>query len=125
VITIHKFINGIKKVMPLTMEESVTVFLGIKVKHEKETHVLLQPSLIKKVIEATGMMDCNLAKTPTATSPATANLQADPFNETWEYARIIGMLMLIANNTQPDIAYATIQCARFKHSPKTFTGFGN
>jgi hypothetical protein len=87
--------------------ESVTAFLGIKVKHEKKIHVLSQPSLIKKVIDATGIMYCYLAKSPAATSPVTADLQADPFNKTWEYASIIGMLMFISNNTQPDIAYDT------------------
>ncbi len=104
--------------MPLTMEESVTAFLGIKVKQEKEKYFLSQPSLIKKVINATGMNECNLTKTPAATSPVAADIHGDPFSETWEYASIIGMLMFIANNTRPDIAYATHQCARFTHAPK-------
>ena len=40
------------------------------------------------------------------------------FDEEWEYASIVGMLMYLANNTRPDIAFAVHQCARFTHCPK-------
>ena len=34
------------------------------------------------------------------------------------YASIVGMLLNLASNTRPDIAFAVHQCARFTHNPK-------
>jgi hypothetical protein len=41
-----------------------------------------------------------------------------PFIEDWEYASIVGMLMYLAANTRPDIAYAVHQAARYTHNPR-------
>jgi hypothetical protein len=40
------------------------------------------------------------------------------FDEEWDYASIIGMLMYLSANTQPDIAFAVHQAARFTHNPR-------
>jgi hypothetical protein len=74
--------------------------------------------LIQQIIDAADMRDFNPAKTPASTVPLGANANGDKFDETWEYASIVGMLMFLANNTRPDIAYAAHQCARFTHAPK-------
>ena len=58
-------------------------------------------------------------KTPASTTPLQIDKDGDSFNESWEYPVIIGMLMFLAQNTRPDIAYAVHQCARFSHSPKS------
>jgi hypothetical protein len=39
-------------------------------------------------------------------------------NESWNYASVVGMLMYLAANSRPEIAFAVHQCARFTHSPK-------
>jgi hypothetical protein len=41
-----------------------------------------------------------------------------PLIEDWEYASIVGMLMYLATNTRPDIAYAVHQAARYTHDPR-------
>jgi hypothetical protein len=64
------------------------------------------------------MEDCNSAKTPAATVPISTDPDGLSHSEKWEYRSLVGMLMFLANNTRPDIAYATHQCARFSHSPK-------
>ena len=38
--------------------------------------------------------------------------------EKWSYSSVVGMLLYLASNSRPDIAFATHQCARFTHSPK-------
>ena len=38
--------------------------------------------------------------------------------EEWNYASVVGMLLYLAGNTRPDIAFAIHQCARFTHQPK-------
>jgi hypothetical protein len=70
------------------------------------------------VIEAAGMNTCNKVYTPALPIPVGAGLHGDPFDESWEYASIIGMLMYLAVNTQPDIAYAVHQAARHTHHPR-------
>ena len=41
-----------------------------------------------------------------------------PFAETWQYRTVIGMLMYLAANARPDIAFAVHQIARFSHAPR-------
>lgn len=45
-----------------------------------------------------------------------ANGQA--FNEPWNYARVVGMLLYLSSNTRPDIQFVVHQCACFTHNPK-------
>jgi hypothetical protein len=83
---------------------------------------LTQPKLIQQEIDACGMMDCNGTKTPASKTPLVSDVEGVTLNETWEYSSIVGMLMFLANNSRPDIAFATHQCARFTHSPKDSHG---
>ena len=62
--------------------------------------------------------ECNAIYTPAVHTPVGTDLLGEKFNEKWEYASVVGMLMYLANNTRPDIAYATHQVARFTHNPK-------
>jgi hypothetical protein len=39
-------------------------------------------------------------------------------SEDWNYASVVGMLLYLANNSRPDIAFAVSQCARFTHDPR-------
>ena len=41
-----------------------------------------------------------------------------PYNESFNYASIVGMLLYLSTNTHPDISLAVSQVARFKHNPK-------
>jgi hypothetical protein len=45
-------------------------------------------------------------------------LQDPPHNEDWEYSFMIGVLIYLACNSRPDIAFAVHQCARFTHNPR-------
>ncbi len=57
-------------------------------------------------------------KTPAATTPLGLDCDGEPFDANWEYPVVIGMLLYLAQNSRPDIAFAVHQCARFTHSPK-------
>jgi hypothetical protein len=52
--------------------------------------------LIQKVIKAGGMEDCNKCATPAETTPVGLDIDGEAFNETWEYASVVGMLMYLA-----------------------------
>jgi hypothetical protein len=56
--------------------------------------------------------------TPASTTSVGSDVDGAPFIEYWEYASIVGMLMYLAANTHPDIAYAVHQAARYTHDPR-------
>jgi hypothetical protein len=99
-------------------EGEVGDFLSIRIAKQKDgTFLLTQTGLILKVIDAAGMNTCNKVSTPALPLPVGSDLNGDPFDESWEYASIIGMMMYLAANTRPDIAYAVHQAARHIHHP--------
>ena len=52
------------------------------------------------------MEDSNPVLTPSSTVPLAIDKDGDVFEEDWEYATIVGMLMYLAQNSRPDIVYA-------------------
>ena len=65
------------------------------------------------------MEECNSVSTPASTTPLHIDKNDQEINESWEYPVIVGMLMYLATNSRPDIAFAVHQCARFTHCPKS------
>ena len=83
-------------------EGEVGDFLGIRIEKVGGNKFLLtQPGLIKKVLKATGMIDCNTILTPASTTPLGSDKDGASFDEDWDYASVIGMLMYLANNSRP------------------------
>ena len=100
-------------------EGEISAFLGIQIKKTgRNEFFLTQTGLIDKVLEATKMTHCNGCDTPATVDPLHADKDGAPFAETWRYDSIIGMLMYLAGNTRPDIAYAVHQAARFTHGAR-------
>lgn len=80
---------------------------------------VLDPKLQQgKVIRAACMEECNGKPTPASEEPLGKDADGDPFTEEWKYSEVVGMLLYLANNSRPDIAYAVHQCAWFTHDPK-------
>ena len=64
------------------------------------------------------MVDCNVKPTPTKSEgPLGSDVNGRPASKLWSYASVIGMLLYLASNLRPDIAFAVHQCARFSHRP--------
>jgi hypothetical protein len=64
------------------------------------------------------------------TSSVGADMDGLPFNETWYYASLVGMIIYLASHTRSDIAYAVHQASRYSHgtnnsfaSVKSITGY--
>jgi hypothetical protein len=100
--------------MAFTMALPSSISLDISL----HSFLLTQTGLIEKVIKAGGIEDCNKVATPAEASPVGADLDGLPFNETWEYAPLVGMLLYLASNPRPYIAYAVHQAARYSHGTK-------
>jgi transposase InsO family protein len=105
-----------------TVEGKVSAFLGIDIQYNKTTnqYKLTQTGLIDKVLRATGLSDCNAKPTPCSADgkPLGTDPNGPIAKEDWSYPSVIGMLLYLAGNSRPDIAFATHQCGRFSHSPK-------
>ena len=104
----------------LTMDDSLEAFLGIKFETLPDGGFnLTQPALIDKIIEMTGMQDCNSSPTPAAPNqPLAKDPDGEPMNEKWSYPSVVGALLYLSTNTRPDICFAVSQVARFTHDPK-------
>jgi len=129
---IKELLDALRADFALTEEQieqdkyhDVYSYLGIEVdmqmsqdKKRKPVMITLkQSSLIKKVLKATSMEDCNAKETPAREKPLGTDKDGPPFEEHWDYASVIGMLMYLVN-TRPDIQFSVHQCARFTHCPR-------
>jgi histone deacetylase 1/2 len=118
---IDEFVADLKnRGFELTREGSFSEFLGIKFEEDTEAGAitLTQKGLIKKVIAAAGLEHCNPNHTPAAASALGIDPDGEPYQESWNYSSIVGMLLYLATNTRPDISFAVSQVARFNHNPK-------
>jgi hypothetical protein len=105
--------------MDLIIEsEDVSFFLGIQFTRKDGLIEMKQVGLIDKVIEATGMIDCNPGTVPAGPTPLGKDPNGATFSEFWNYRSMVGMLHYLAGNSRPDIAFAVHQAARFSHAPK-------
>jgi hypothetical protein len=101
-------------------ETTAFAFLGVSITPDPLTKMLklTQAGLIKKVLEATQMSDCNTRGSPSLISPLGTDATGPQRKEPWNYASIIGMLMYLSSNAHPEIQFSVHQCARFTHCPR-------
>jgi hypothetical protein len=104
----------------MNIEGTVQEFLRINIDRIENTWELTRTGLIQAVLKAAGIEDCNAKPTPGSgdEKPLGSDKNVIPAPEAWNYTSIVGMLLYLASNTRPDIAFVVHQCARFMHSPK-------
>ena len=106
-------------------EESVSEFLGIDIKTlDKGGFKFYQTELIHKVLETTGMEDCNGLPTPTKVeAPLGTDINGSEDKRDWpnSNASVIGMMLYLASNTRPDISFAVHQYAGLLLTPRYHT----
>jgi hypothetical protein len=105
--------------LKLTIEEDVYAFLGVEVVRKSDGEIeLKQTGLIKKILAACGMTECNTKATPCNQTPLGTDPNGQEISGNFEYSSVVGMLMYLCSNSRPDIQYSVHQCARFNHFPK-------
>ena len=103
----------------LTMEGSFSEYLGIHYDwKDSDTLEMTQQGLIQKIIDATGMGECNPNRTPSTKEGLSSDENGEPMTDSWNYRSVIGMMLYLSTNTRPDISFAVSQVARFSHKPK-------
>ena len=112
-------INHLRKDFDLTHKGDLSSFLGVSIQCDPAgTFTFTQESLINKILSDSNLLSCSPNHTPAAPVALGSDPDGKPFKESWHYSSIVGMLFFLANNSQPDIAFATHQCARFAHNTK-------
>ena len=120
---IDKIIQQIKQAkLDITVEGDIQDFLGVNItRREDGTIEFTQPHLVDKVLEAMGLTDTRLLTkdTPAASSRILhRHSSSKPFDNSFNYRSVVGMLNYLDKGSRSDIAYATHQCARFVDQPK-------
>ena len=57
------------------------------------------------------MGDCNKAAVPDDPKPLRKNVNGEPFEESWEYASAVGMMLCLSGNSRLDITFSVNQAA--------------
>ena len=63
------------------------------------------------------MTHCNPKSTPSSQEAFGHDQDGPPFDSTFNYASVVGMMLYLCNNSRPDIAFVISQCARYSHHP--------
>jgi hypothetical protein len=100
--------------------DTVESFLGIDCNHDSKagTWEFKQLGLIDRILDATGMQDCNSCPTPAEVQGLGSDVDGEDRAEAWSYPSVIGMLLYLSATTRPDISYAVHSAARHSHNPR-------
>ena len=103
----------------LTEEGNFAEFLGIKFEELSPGELkLTQRGLTDKIIRVTGLQECKPNVVPATQLALGSDPDGPPMSESWNYLSVVGMLLYLACNSRPDIAFAVSQVARFSSNPK-------
>ncbi|MGB1481629.1 MAG: reverse transcriptase domain-containing protein [Flavobacteriales bacterium] len=125
--TIKKTKDTLKSTYSMTDQGELRWCLGMRVLRDRNNKIITldQQRYILDVLERFGMSDCNPVATPahhkdkltSKDCPSTPSelKERDTYHNL--FRSIVGSVSYAALSTRPDIATATIQCARFSHNP--------
>ena len=104
---LQEMIATMQKMFSLTEQdvgEDIFDYLGIQLTFKGTRVTMRQDGLMKKIFKTTKWEDLIGDKTPAREKPIWADLQGKLFQEEWEYASVVGMLMFLVN-TRPGIQF--------------------
>ena len=73
--------------------------------------------LIQNFLTTTSITDFNSFLTSACNTGILLYTDGTSFNEPWKYSTVLGILVYLASNPRPDIAFSVHQCACFTHAP--------
>ena len=117
---VDKLIENLQKMgFELTRDGTFSEYLGIMYTTLDDGSInMTQQGLIQKIMDAADMQDCNPNRTPSTKEALGLDPDGSSMDDSWNYRSVVGMLLYLATNTRPDIAFAVSQVARFSHYPK-------
>ena len=79
---------------------------------------MTQTGLINRIIDSLGLTEVNTKEPPAAIGTLPKDEHGESCNETFNYARVVGILLYLSGHSRPDITFAVSQCARYCFCPK-------
>ncbi len=117
---LDELVEGLRKYHDLddkNKRRDVYEYLGIELNTIGNSVQLLQEGLTNKILRTVGMDNCTSNETPAKEEPLSPDTDGEPFDEEWDYASVVGMLMYLVN-TRPDIQFAVHQCSKYSSVPR-------
>lgn len=94
----------------------LSYYLGIEVVRNSEGISLCQKGYALKILQKTGMEDCNACQVPMEPKQKLTKSGDEPKMDVTRYKSIVGSLRYLVN-TRPDLAYSVGIMSRFMESP--------
>ncbi|UYV72967.1 hypothetical protein LAZ67_10001294 [Cordylochernes scorpioides] len=116
--TSNRFINKLRHHLGIKDVTCKGMFLGIKIIQDKEGISLQQSHYVQKILQKYGMENCKEVPTPGSKEINLDNHIEDDNCDQHTYGEALGMLMFLAVNTRPDIAYITSKLSQYSRQPK-------
>ncbi|UYV80233.1 hypothetical protein LAZ67_18002105 [Cordylochernes scorpioides] len=116
--TSNRFINKLRHHLEIKDVTCKGMFLGIKIIQDKEGISLQQSHYVQQILQKYGMENCKEVSTPGSKEINLDNHIEDDNCEQHTYQEALGMLMFLAVNTRPDIAYITSKLSQYSRQPK-------
>ena len=113
---INQFKMEMKKKFSMSDLGLLSYYLGIEVRQGTEGITLSQSAYAKKILESTGMLNCNTAATSMEARLKLSKRLEDEVVRPTAYRSIIGSLRYLVN-TRPDLAYSVGVVSRFMEAP--------
>lgn len=115
---IEEFKKGISTKFEMSDLGLLTYYLGIKVDQHGEGISLSQERYAKKILEETGMRDCNAVHVPMDSSLKLSKARDEQSIDEREYRRSIVCLRYLLH-TRPDLSFSVGVTRRYTQDPKT------
>ncbi|UYV61245.1 hypothetical protein LAZ67_1004081 [Cordylochernes scorpioides] len=116
--TSNRFINKLRQHLEIKDVTCKGMFLGIKIIQDKEGISLQQSHYVQQILQKYGMENCKEVPTPGSKEINLDNHIEDDNCDQHTYQEALGMLMFLAVNTRPDIAYITSKLSQYSRQPK-------
>ncbi|UYV65702.1 hypothetical protein LAZ67_3005182 [Cordylochernes scorpioides] len=114
----NRFINKLRHHLEIKDVTCKGMFLGIKLIQDKEGISLQQSHYVQQILQKYGMENCKEVPTPGSKEINSDNHIKDDNCDQHTYQEALGMLMFLAVNTRPDIAYITSKLSQYSRQPK-------
>jgi hypothetical protein len=114
---IKEFKAEMKKMFSMSDLGLLSYYLGLEVQQTKEGIKIGQAAYAAKLIERSGMSDCNVCAVPMESRLKLSRESESPPVDATEYRSLVGGLRYLMN-TRPDITYAVNYVSRFLETPK-------
>ncbi|KAL1189087.1 Retrovirus-related Pol polyprotein from transposon RE2 [Cardamine amara subsp. amara] len=123
--TSSEIIKRFKEEMASKFEMSdlgkLTYYLGIQVNQHEEGITLTQARYAQKILEETGMENCNLTHTPMETELKLSRSENEKEIDATMYRKAVGCLRYLLD-TRPDLSYCVGMLSRYMQSPRESHG---